>query len=95
MQWPDPILSLLISSNVNLLDLHIGRVVNTYIGRLLSKAGHNVGLPALVCSPKALCAILCAPGAAVDADHTHPPGTATGLISAEPAVELVCQTVYY
>ena len=58
-----------------------------YVDGLLDKAGQDVGLPALVCSPKALRAISCAPGAAVDADHARPPGTATGLISAEPVVE--------
>ena len=74
-------------ANANPPDQRIDGVVDAYVSRLLDKAGHDVGLPVLVCLPKALHAILCAPGAAVNADHARLPGTAAGLNSAEPVVE--------
>ena len=35
-------------------DQHIDGVADAYVSRLLDEAGHDAGLPALVCSPKAL-----------------------------------------
>ena len=75
-----------VHADADLPEQRIDDVIDNYVDRLLDEAGHDVALSATVRSPEALRAISREPGAAVDAKHARPPGTAAALGAARPVI---------